>query len=524
MKSTLQSNAMMILAFIAAFISGCSHSQEVATTDISLDKGTASLYKGETIQLQASVTPAQDGNISWESSDSEVATVSGNGLVTAISPGSAVITASFNEASAQCIVTVNNTTITLNEESLSIRKGDSFQLEATVNPPGSHDITWSSTNTEIASVDKDGLVTGIAPGETSVLATYDGVSAECHITVEKTAVESITLDCSEANVKVGFTYQLKATCAPEDAEEVTIQWESDDNSIVSVNENGLITGEAPGETTVRAFVGEVSAECKVTVHKTIVGAYYYSDGTYSKEYDDSKTAVGLIYWEGDPTQHDPTLKKEHPECTHGLVMALNGYDDVTWMNASEHERYKENYPEYSGLISTWQEENLIGYMSILSGLGLEDNINKTVGYNNTKVLEAFNDAPENAETPINVINLLREYVNAVPLPEETSGWYVPSPKEISLYARGDYAGNITEVNSATGNNEQGRLLNEILENTPNATPLPPDIADFFPTHWSSSERANSYNSKMPATSNAYYGSCGCSPCTRTACLRMIFAF
>ena len=93
------------LAFFAAiFLSGCTDEQKIEVTDFKLDKTDVELMIDETSQLLAIITPseaAQNGQVSWKSSDEAVATVSDEGLVTAISVGEAVITASFGKFTAE---------------------------------------------------------------------------------------------------------------------------------------------------------------------------------------------------------------------------------------------------------------------------------------------------------------------------------------------------------------------------------------------------------------------------------------
>ncbi len=115
---------------------------------------------------------------------------------------------------------------------------------------------------------------------------------------------------------------------PENTQDKTITWSSSDTETASVDENGLITGIAKGDAVITASIADIKAECMVHVTETLtaanVGDWYYSDGTWSTELDPSKTPVALVFWAGDPTAHDAALKNDHPDCTHGLAVALSG--------------------------------------------------------------------------------------------------------------------------------------------------------------------------------------------------------
>ena len=160
----------------------------------------ATLKAGETTVLTASfdpnTTPQSARGLKWSSDNENVATVDASGKVTAVGVGQARITAVsevFEEASpAECVVTVNKNDVqiegvALSETAVEIKPGDKLQLTASVLPEGSpQGMTWSSSNTEVASVDEAGLVTAIAEGTAVVTATSSAdssKSASCTVTV-----------------------------------------------------------------------------------------------------------------------------------------------------------------------------------------------------------------------------------------------------------------------------------------------------------------------------------------------------
>ena len=111
--------------------------------------------------------------INWESSNTQIATISNNGLITAISPGSTTITATTIEngttiTSLPTTVTTSNNTLSINEIS-SVNIGDTHQY--TVNFEGTTPITWNSSDVSVATISSNGFVTAVAAGDTTITAT-----------------------------------------------------------------------------------------------------------------------------------------------------------------------------------------------------------------------------------------------------------------------------------------------------------------------------------------------------------------
>ena len=174
----------------------------VAVTGISLNKTSAAINKGSSITLTATITPsdATDKTVTWTTSNSSVATVS-NGTVTAKAVGTTTITAkTSNGKTATCTVTVTDsssviipTGITLNKTSATLSKGDTINIYATVLPANASDktVTWSSSNTSVATVSK-GNITAKSAGTTTITAkTSNGLTATCTVTVKGAAISQL---------------------------------------------------------------------------------------------------------------------------------------------------------------------------------------------------------------------------------------------------------------------------------------------------------------------------------------------
>ena len=193
------------------------------------------------------------------------------------------------------------TSITLNTEQLTMEYGTKEQLTATVAPdyadyPG---LTWTSDNEEVATVDGSGLVTAVSEGEANITATAvdgSGVTATCKVTVTPKLVTSVTLDQSELAIERSFTAQLAATIAPEDADNRTVTWTSDNEEVATVDENGLVTAVGIGEANITAIAADgsgVTATCKVTVSPKLVTSVILDESelTIKKSFTTQLTAT-----------------------------------------------------------------------------------------------------------------------------------------------------------------------------------------------------------------------------------------
>ena len=166
--------------------------QEKKATEVRLNKTELKLANGRKTKLVLSVTPSDfTDEVSWKSSDEKVVQVADTGEITAWSLGMATIKVTVGDVSASCKVTVTQpvTSISLNITSLVLEAGDTQKLTATVSPSSAEnkEITWSTSNEEIVTVDEQGLVTGHRKGSATVTATAQdgsGVSKRCEVEVK----------------------------------------------------------------------------------------------------------------------------------------------------------------------------------------------------------------------------------------------------------------------------------------------------------------------------------------------------
>ena len=263
----------------------CTVTVKQLATGVSLNKTSATLNTGQTLQLTATVSPSNTSNkaVTWKSSNTTVATVSTTGLVTAKAPGSATITvttADGSNKSATCALTVKQlaTGVTLNKTSATLNTGQTLQLTATVTPSNTSNkaVTWKSSNTTVATVSSSGLVTAKAPGTATItVTTADGSnkSATCALTVNQLAT-GVSLNKTSATLNTGQTLQLTATVTPSNTSNKNVTWKSSNTTVATVSSSGLVTAKAPGTATITVTTADgsnKSATCALTVNQLATG-------------------------------------------------------------------------------------------------------------------------------------------------------------------------------------------------------------------------------------------------------------
>lgn len=251
----------------------------VPVVSIKLDLSSYTGKEGTSVQLNATVSPenATDKAITWKTSDKAVASVDKSGLVSLISMGSAIITATCGEVSASCAVTVTAPDVKkleINPSSITLVEEETFQLEAVVTPPNAAtQLKWSSSNMRVAVVDEvTGFLTASSTGTAVItVASVEGLKATCEVTVIKKIIEAteIVLTPTVMTLKEGDTGSISAVVYPEDTSDKSIIWSSSDENIAIV-ENGNIKALNEGMAVITAKCGNVSANCKVTVIKNII--------------------------------------------------------------------------------------------------------------------------------------------------------------------------------------------------------------------------------------------------------------
>ena len=255
----------------------------IPVISVTLDKDKLELDKGTTAQLKATVLPenATYKNVTWRSSNESIATVDQNGKVTAKSVGNATVTVTTEDGGymAICKVTVIEkvipvTSVSLDNDRLDLIEGEAAQLIATILPENAtnKNVTWSSSDESIATVDQNGNVTAKNPGTATVtVTTEDGrYMAICYVnvTAKPIPVSGIVLNETKLELANGETFQLTATVLPKNAANKNVTWSSSDLSIATVDQNGNVTAKnlegISALTTITATTedGGYTARCK----------------------------------------------------------------------------------------------------------------------------------------------------------------------------------------------------------------------------------------------------------------------
>ena len=233
------------------------------------------LTVGDNIQLDYNTTAG--AAVSFVSNDTTVVSVTDTGVVSALKQGSAVIemtlTINGKTQKDKCTINVTDKDITFigyQKESVTISINETITPALTILPENmtAENITYQISNTGIASVDKNGAVTGIKAG---LEASYKNLKTSINVIVqaeETIKVESITLNCTDIiSLYQGETHQLVYEIKPEDAENKNVIFTSDNKDTAVVYPNGLITAQNPGNAVITAETEEGSrkVECRVEV-------------------------------------------------------------------------------------------------------------------------------------------------------------------------------------------------------------------------------------------------------------------
>jgi FOG: Glucan-binding domain (YG repeat) len=254
----------------------------IKVTGISVTGNDSISSKGGTVQLTATATPvnATNKDVTWSSSDTNIATVDNTGIVTAIADGNVTITATAKDnsgitgtksiaISGQTTTTpvtdVKVTGISIAGNSSITSKGGTTTLTASILPTNANNknVTWSSSNINVATVSSTGVVTAKTDGSVTITATAtdgSGITGTKTITVSGQTTTPVT-DIKLTGISIGGgnsisskngTTQLTATVTPTNANNQTVTWTSSNSSVATVSSSGLVTAIADGNVTITA--------------------------------------------------------------------------------------------------------------------------------------------------------------------------------------------------------------------------------------------------------------------------------
>lgn len=249
---------------------------------LTLEPPERDLAIGHSFTIKAVTDPkTADKTAMWESSNTDIATVSKEGKVTGVGFGDCVIKCTLVKynVTADCVVTVSKlkTTLKLNKSSIRLNVGQSYRLKKTVTSNASSipKVKFTSKNKKIASVGStSGKIKAKKVGSTYIVAkTQDvlGKTAKCRVIVIR-RVTKLSLNKTYATCYVGRTLKLKATVKPKNASIKKLSWESSNTTAATVLDTGKVTGIAEGDAYITARTTDgsnKSARCYVKVLEAV---------------------------------------------------------------------------------------------------------------------------------------------------------------------------------------------------------------------------------------------------------------
>ncbi len=305
---------------------------------IKLSEYQKEMNAGETYQIPAEIVVPEDDTATteWTSSDESVATVSETGEVTAISPGETDIRirhGSIDEVHYTVRVYAPLQSISFKETIEQMNVGDEKKLQITYDPVNTSDdksVTWISTDHSVLSVNADGTVTAKGPGHAKIIALVNG--RRCEMEVEVFApLQWIKLNTATGTLRLERKKELSVIYEPENTtDDTTVQWESSDPSIATVDENGVVTAVQTGKATITATVGDKTSSYEVTV----VGLKDDKTGIIVSNSDDSEMDKDMTLGVDEITKE--ALQKKYPKgwelfwkIIQEMIKAAKGHKPVT---------------------------------------------------------------------------------------------------------------------------------------------------------------------------------------------------
>ncbi len=252
--------------------------QQVEQIKMDFDKVTLSV--GDEYRLTAVISPsnATNKNVKWSSSNPNVVTVDENGMLKAIGSGSATIVVQTEDGG---YIDMTNVTvlqpvssITLSQTEMSVKKGTIFWLSATITPDTADNkkVTWSSSDTSLATVDPDGKVTTLAVGTVTISCVSEDNGTVAYCVVEITEpVTGLKLNAYYQEMVAGTKFVLLPTVLPIDAPNKDVTFVSSDPAVATVDENGVVTALVGGtcEIIVTTVESNLKATCTISVKEYV---------------------------------------------------------------------------------------------------------------------------------------------------------------------------------------------------------------------------------------------------------------
>jgi len=302
--------AALILAAVASCKSdsldpgGAVASVVVTPNRLSVGVGASSPLTVEVRDAAGSVLTGR--KVVWATKDPAIATVSGSGVVSGVTPGNVQVAATAEGKSALVDVTVNPkavATIRLTpagDQQLLVgqtRQMTAQPLDADGAALTGRTVTWSTSSASVATVSTAGLITGVATGGAVITAASEGKTTVVAVTVSSVPIATIAVTPATDTVVVSQTLQLTATAKDAQGGTLTgraMTWSSSDATKATVSSTGLVTGVSPGAVTITAASEGKTGTSSITVNPKPVGAVILSPTQVSMEVGSTKQLAAQV--------------------------------------------------------------------------------------------------------------------------------------------------------------------------------------------------------------------------------------
>ncbi len=267
----MKSKLTLLIGGLLLTAATASCSMRVVVDSSEATQATSSVEPADSSEAATSASIEASSEASSSESSSAEASSSESSSAEVSSEEASSQEASSESSSESSSEVVHVSSLTLNATSLEISKEGSATLTATIAPEDAYDkvVTWKSLDEGIATVTKEGVVTGVAVGATTIIATSrdGGKTAFCTVTVKDNviSVTGVTLNVENLNMVEGETETLVATVAPENAANKAVEWSSDNKSVATVDSNGVVTAVSAGEAFITVRTSDGGFECSIEV-------------------------------------------------------------------------------------------------------------------------------------------------------------------------------------------------------------------------------------------------------------------
>lgn len=231
----------------------------VVNADVKITEAPKEMFIDETVTLKAECKKA----VTFKSSDTEIAVIDKNGVITPVSAGTATFTAESKSGTASCTIKFKKRTITLKASKTSLHTGNRVFLKAS---GGLSAYGYKSSNTAVLTVSSEGLITAVGEGTAKITCTSGDLKKTKKFTVNKG--DYIDISHTSGTVKAGMTLYLKSNTSG-------VKWSCDNTSVATV-ENGYVLGVSKGQAIITVTTDKGSSDCLVTVENPRAVRFAYT--------------------------------------------------------------------------------------------------------------------------------------------------------------------------------------------------------------------------------------------------------